>query len=151
MGLHQYDTTFTLDPRVDMKGHKEVTRGIGNQVTVEFNLLYRFHCAISLRDENYTESYIKGMAGLPKGFDPKDVSLQGFMKIMSAVQEGKKTKKGPEEQTFGLTKEDDPQNFQRDKITGLFNDQQMIEELLKSMDEPICEFEVPCFPRQYLD
>ena len=48
MGFHQYDTTFTLDPRVAINDPKDskkdiVSRGIGNQVTVEFNLLYRFH------------------------------------------------------------------------------------------------------------
>lgn len=39
--------------------HRNVSRGLGNQVTVEFNLLYRFHCAISRRDEKYTEDFME--------------------------------------------------------------------------------------------
>ncbi len=71
MGFHNYDTNFTLDPRVDMKDHKNVSRGLGNQVTVEFNLLYRFHCAISLRDEKYTEEFMRGTFQKAQGWDPK--------------------------------------------------------------------------------
>jgi hypothetical protein len=42
MGFHAYDTNFTLDPRVNMAEHKNVSRGLGNQVTVEFNVCGSF-------------------------------------------------------------------------------------------------------------
>lgn len=61
MGFHAYDTNFTLDPRVHETAAKTTTRGLGNQVTVEFNLLYRFHCAISARDERYVEDSMRDM------------------------------------------------------------------------------------------
>lgn len=64
MSFHQYNTSFTLDPRtaIDEAGKKDaVSRGIGNQATVEFNPLYRFHCAISEKDEKYTEDYMKDL------------------------------------------------------------------------------------------
>ena len=62
MGFHKWNTTFTLDPRVPINDPTDskkdyVPRGIGNQVTVEFNLLHRFHCAISAKDENYTKDF----------------------------------------------------------------------------------------------
>ena len=38
---------------------------------------------------------------------------------------------------FGLTKKKE-QNFKRNTITGLFDDQQMINQLKSSMDDPIC-------------
>lgn len=48
MGVHSANTSWTLDPRQEI-GRKYdgqgVPRGIGNQVSVEFNLLYRFHSA----------------------------------------------------------------------------------------------------------
>lgn len=49
MGLHQFDTDFTLDPRVAMTQakNKNVSRGLGNQVTVEFSVLYRHVLDIS--------------------------------------------------------------------------------------------------------
>src|SRR5438128_2618531 len=61
MGFHKFNTTFTLDPRIAINdpGKEVISRGIGNQVTVEFNLLYRFHCAISQSDEQWAETLIK--------------------------------------------------------------------------------------------
>ena len=53
MGFHAKDTAWTLDPRIEIPGDNDKTgiqRGIGNQVSVEFNLLYRFHSPISQRD-----------------------------------------------------------------------------------------------------
>lgn len=59
MGFYAYDTNFTLDPRVHETAAKTTTRGLGNQVTVEFNLLYRFHYAISARYERYAKDSMR--------------------------------------------------------------------------------------------
>lgn len=105
MGFHQFDTNFTLDPRADFD-QKKTSRGIGNQVTVEFNLLYRFHCAISLKDEAYTESFMEKVLGFR---DPSNTSLPEFLMYMGAAkqkaeEDKKKGKKDPEpwEVTFGI-------------------------------------------------
>ncbi|KAI4268582.1 MAG: hypothetical protein LQ337_007756 [Flavoplaca oasis] len=152
MGFHQYDTNFTLDPRVAMTEHRNVSRGLGNQVTVEFNLLYRFHCAISLKDEDYTEEFMKetfeeiGRAmdaakqpvdntstkGLP---DPKSLSMMQFAVMAKTMAQN--TKAEPWLQEFGL-KNSETQNFKRNTLTGLFDDQQMVNQLRASMDDPIC-------------
>ena len=61
MRLHAKDTSWTLDPRIEMPedGNKEgVQRGIGNQVSIEFNVLYRFHSPISKRDAKWTEDFL---------------------------------------------------------------------------------------------
>ncbi|KAJ3546103.1 hypothetical protein NM208_g2174 [Fusarium decemcellulare] len=105
MGFHQFDTNFTLDPRADFD-QKKTSRGIGNQVTVEFNLLYRFHCAISLKDEAYTEEFMQKVLGFQ---NPSDTPLPLFLQTMAAikaksVEDHKKGKKEPEpwEVTFGI-------------------------------------------------
>jgi hypothetical protein len=57
---HHSDSTWTLDPRVEIPNSilKQGTeRGIGNQVSAEFNLLYRFHPAISQRDEKWINEF----------------------------------------------------------------------------------------------
>lgn len=41
---------------------EKVPRGMGNQVSCEFNLLYRFHSALSKRDEKWTEDFMKQQA-----------------------------------------------------------------------------------------
>nr|RBQ95556.1 hypothetical protein FVER53263_12540 [Fusarium verticillioides] len=109
MGFHQFDTNFTLDPRADFD-QKKTSRGIGNQVTVEFNLLYRFHCAISLKDEKYTEDFMKNVLHFR---DPSNTSLPEFLGTMAAVkqkaaEDHKYGKREPEpwEVTFGIPDED---------------------------------------------
>lgn len=141
MGFHQFDTNFTLDPRSDFD-QKKTTRGLGNQVTVEFNLLYRFHCAISQKDETYTEDYMKKELGIK---NPSSVTMPEFLQAMQAAG-AHPDKREPWEKTFGLPADEKTPadkkklDFQRDKITNLFNDQQMINALTEAMDEPISEF-----------
>ncbi|KAL8697068.1 MAG: hypothetical protein Q9224_002486 [Gallowayella concinna] len=161
MGFHQYDTNFTLDPRVAMTEHRNVSRGLGNQVTVEFNLLYRFHCAISLKDEDYTERFmletLKEMEGSKEklkgsqaeassgdSLDIKSLSMPRFGAMAAALQ--KDSKKSPWLQEFGL-KNSQSQTFKRNAVTGLFDDQLMIEQLRTSMDDPISQFGPRNVPR----
>ncbi|KAK4160491.1 linoleate diol synthase [Cladorrhinum sp. PSN259] len=155
MGFHQFDTNFTLDPRADFD-QKKTSRGIGNQVTVEFNLLYRFHCAISLKDEAYTEDFMKNAMGFR---DPRNTSLPEFLQTMAAIQkksaeDKKHGKKGPEpwQVEFGIPDPPTPapangeggnkesKLFKRNAITNLFDDRQMLKELTLAMDDPISNF-----------
>ncbi|CCF37413.1 linoleate diol synthase [Colletotrichum higginsianum] len=131
MGFHQFDTNFTLDPRKDFD-QKKTTRGLGNQVTVEFNLLYRFHCAISLRDEKYTEDYMKAKLGIEH---PEHLSLPEFLKVMSYEKQKGTKPVEPWQVTFGI-----PDHFERNEITNLFDDEQMLNELTAAMDEPLSNF-----------
>lgn len=150
MGFHQYNTNFTLDPRVAMTQHKNVSRGLGNQVTVEFNLLYRFHCAISQKDEKYSEDFmretynkVRRYEKLPSNpsWDPKTMNLPGFLKLMgdSASYQSSSGPDQPWNRTFGLT-QNPKLSFKRNPITSLFNDQQMVDQLIEAMDDPISNF-----------
>lgn len=141
MGFHQFNTNFTLDPRSDFD-QKKTTRGLGNQVTVEFNLLYRFHCAISLRDEKYTEKYMETAYGIE---DPANTSLETFLMLLKMANDPNFARPRPSDVTFGIpSKKDSPEkselDFQRSPITNLFDDQQMIDALTGAMDEPISNF-----------
>ena len=150
MGFHQWNTTFTLDPRVPINDPTDskkdhVPRGIGNQVTVEFNLLYRFHCAISAKDEKYTEDFMienyKRILSPDETWDPKNMSLDQFFKVSKVLayeSDIKKPKPEPWQQVFGLSQQDEFK-FIRNDTTGLFDDQKMVDQLLKAMDDPICE------------
>lgn len=54
------------DPRLDKPktfGHDGSPRGIGNQVSAEFNLAYRWHSCISENDEKWTETIYKELFG----------------------------------------------------------------------------------------
>ncbi|MCJ1352467.1 MAG: hypothetical protein MMC33_002451 [Icmadophila ericetorum] len=77
---HLKDTSWTLDPGkeiplavIDPKG---VLRGQKNQVSVEFNLLYRFHSSLPRRDVKWTNGFFQDLS---KGFvkDEKDRTADG--------------------------------------------------------------------------
>ncbi|KAM5363819.1 hypothetical protein ACJZ2D_011795 [Fusarium nematophilum] len=150
MGFHNYNTNFTLDPRLNMAEHKNVSRGLGNQVTVEFNLLYRFHCAISLKDESYAEDFMTEYFKKEgdKSWNPKELTLPQFMQLMGQARaaDAAKRKLEPWEEEFGL-KDDAKRAFKRNGITGLFDDQQMVDELTRAMDDPISNFGPRNVPR----
>lgn len=138
MGFHQWDTNFTLEPRSDID-HHNVSRGIGNQVTVEFNLLYRFHCAISKNDEEYTKEFMTKVMGIK---DPDSLDLKTFTDKMAELGEYEKQQKNkpqPWQINFGIPGSEG-RFFERNPITGLFDDQAMINALTKAMDDPISNF-----------
>ena len=65
LNLNRSNSSWTLDPRstaevYDIEG---TPRGIGNQVSVEFNLLYRWHSAISKKDEAWTNELYEEIMG----------------------------------------------------------------------------------------
>ncbi|KAH7062119.1 fatty acid oxygenase [Macrophomina phaseolina] len=83
VNLNRSNTTWTLDPRVDMAkqtGNDGTPRGVGNQVSAEFNLVYRWHSATSKRDEQWTEDMYKNMFGKPASEVPMDELLRGLAK-----------------------------------------------------------------------
>ncbi|EGP87976.1 unnamed protein product [Zymoseptoria tritici ST99CH_1A5] len=83
---HHSDSTWTLDPRVEIPGSalkSETARGIGNQVSTEFNLMYRFHSVISQKDEKWFEEFFAKESKLKKPLSectPREVliALQKF-------------------------------------------------------------------------
>jgi hypothetical protein len=66
VNLNRSNTTWTLDPRHDKQksfGHDGTPKGIGNQVSAEFNLAYRWHSCISEKDEKWTEDIYMELFG----------------------------------------------------------------------------------------
>ncbi|KAF2087527.1 putative fatty acid oxygenase PpoC [Saccharata proteae CBS 121410] len=83
VNLNRSNTTWTLDPRVDMAkvtGTDGTPRGIGNQVSAEFNLVYRWHSATSKRDEEWTENLYREMFGKSADEVPMQELLMGMIK-----------------------------------------------------------------------
>lgn len=86
VNLNRSNSTWTLDPRVDMNkkyGKDRTPRGIGNQVAAEFNMVYRWHSATSQRDEKWTENMFEQMLGKPAG----DVSMHDLLKGLGKFAE----------------------------------------------------------------
>ena len=174
MRLHLKDSAWTLDPRkeipiavVDPRG---IQRGQGNQVSVEFNVLYRFHSPLSRRDVKWTndfltqllQSFVDAKTGpsLTKEqlatFDiPIPVMAAALAKmyalrptidnklfapaippdIPQAIPEGL-------ERVFQGNGEDS-YRFKRDPVTNKFDDIQLVKEMVKVLEDPICKITFP--------
>ncbi|KAJ3806797.1 heme peroxidase, partial [Lentinula lateritia] len=57
LGLARDGSSWRLDPLVEMRrlSHEFSPRGEGNVVSIEFNLLYRWHATLSRQDKKWTE------------------------------------------------------------------------------------------------
>lgn len=84
LNLNRTDSAWALNPRgiYDTIGDMADTpTAIGNQVSVEFNLIYRWHCSMSPKDEKWMEGF---MAKLFPGKDPNTLTpeelIAGSMK-----------------------------------------------------------------------
>ena len=171
MGFHAKDTAWTLDPRVEIPGDNDKTgiqRGVGNQVSVEFNLLYRFHSALSKRDKVWSEEFFKNFLkmriakmneGLPeeqKLVLTDDQIVEGetpvkvFKDIIDSGNQKGKTKAEKEEALTSDFKAPcvpaglEPIGpgkfkFERDPTTHRFNDAQLVAEMVQVMEDPICK------------
>ena len=74
LNLNRTDYNWQLNPRIDING---VPKGSGNQVSAEFNLVYRWHSAVSDRDEAWTKEVWEGLFG--EDCDPNKVSKEKFL------------------------------------------------------------------------
>jgi hypothetical protein len=57
LNLNRTDDNWQLNPRIPIKGGPPV--GTGNQCAAEFNLVYRWHSAVSDRDDKWTQQLFK--------------------------------------------------------------------------------------------
>lgn len=160
MQLHPENTAWTLDPRKEIPGgllstkEQEIRRGIGNQVSAEFNLLYRFHSPISRRDTKWSESFLAqildpvigsgkegggGMSAEELQFQVKSgkLDIQTLkLALMQMYRQGATTEQKAAmpffPPTFG-------EGYKREE-DGHFSSDQLAEEIIASMQDPICQF-----------
>ena len=123
------DSSWTLDPRVEVKkifDKHGTPRGVGNQVSCEFNLLYRFHSAISDRDAKWTGKFYQSLfsgeaSGVHTCEDPSAKLFRGIVKYEQSISPE------PSERTFaGLKRGKD----------GRFNDSDLVQILKESIEDP---------------
>lgn len=164
MRKHAENTSWTLDPRLDMSwsGDKQgIERGIGNQVTIEFNVLYRFHSPISRRDAGWTKRFIQSKLremGMYPGkkpnehmtdeqFENGDVPLRCMRQVLTALNSesgspGEKKGKPNFPDILWLEYFADGE-WHWNKIkrgpTGHFSSADLVAEMVRTMEDPICK------------
>lgn len=123
---HHSTSSWTLDPRIEIDKQFDgegVPRGIGNQVSAEFNLLYRFHSTISLRDENWLNDFFRSLfpdQKTDKPLNPQDL-LQGLLRYEQSIHED------PSKREFGGLKRGSD---------GKFDDADLVRVMKESIEDP---------------
>ena len=96
-------------------------QGVGNQVALEFNLIYRWHCAISAKDEKWTEDFYNRI------FPGKHHSEVGMPEFLAGVRRWEQSiASDPGERTF--------EGLQRDE-NGYFKDDDLVNILCDSIED----------------
>ncbi|KAL5361997.1 heme peroxidase [Aspergillus floccosus] len=72
-------SNWKLDPRgqINVFDSEGIPRGVGNQVSAEFNMIYRWHAAISNQDETWANNFMKEVFG--QDVDPSTLSVEEFL------------------------------------------------------------------------
>ena len=96
-------------------------------MSCEFNLLYRFHSAVSKRDEKWTENFYRELFPVT---DPHNVSLQQLAEGLAIFEKSVSDKK-PHERVFGGLKR---------QADGTFNDADLVKILKESIEDPAGAF-----------
>ncbi|THH14008.1 hypothetical protein EW146_g6268 [Bondarzewia mesenterica] len=78
LGLIRDGSSWRLDPLMNMRDldHEVAPRGEGNVVSIEFNLLYRWHATVSEQDTKWTEEEFSRMF---QGKDPAAITVPEFI------------------------------------------------------------------------
>ena len=131
LNLNRVDSTWTLNPRKsfsDVFDAQGTPSGVGNQVSVEFNLIYRWHSTISLRDEKWAIEEYKRIFHTD---DPENLTLDQF--IAGLTRWGAEVENtDPGQRTFG--------GMTRDPHTGTFSDAELVKIIADSTEDVACAF-----------
>lgn len=118
LDLNRTDSNWQLNPRAEVK---DLPMGVGNQVSAEFNLVYRWHSTVSDRDEKWTKELFEGVFG--ENVDPKSITREQFLEGLHKAYD----------------KEDDPSkrsfaNLKR-KADGTLPDDDLVKILTSSIED----------------
>lgn len=108
LDLNRTDENWQLNPRVEMKGGPP--RGQGNQVSAEFNLVYRWHAAISTRDDAWTQALFKQLMeenhiNMTAAQVAEPQNIYKFLGLLGKI-EGEYLTQSPEQRQFPVLQED---------------------------------------------
>jgi prostaglandin-endoperoxide synthase 2/linoleate 10R-lipoxygenase len=126
VGIPELNTAWFLDPYVgagtEPLNGQATPIATGNQCSVEFNLVYRFHTIISDRDDKWTQGFMKSL--FPDK-DPETITLEEFYGGLVAVL-AKVNKDPAKRDLHGMT---------RDTATGQFDDGELVKILTESTED----------------
>lgn len=133
LGSVQADSDWSLDPRTQIKTLLGTTpKAIGNSVSIEFNILYRWHSCLSMRQTQWLEE--KMSKGLPSrkwdelNGDSFRIAMQSLMKELNAgpgsdPRKWKLSKYEVNPSSIGGAETVEQGTYERNPETGRFRDE----------------------------
>ena len=129
LNLQRVESSWNLDPRVDMEkllGQENLEKATGNQVSVEFNLIYRWHSTISVKGERWVNDHMAKIRPKSK------LEYITFEEVSAKISElSAEVPVDPSQRTFG--------NLQRDS-KGYFNDADLVRALTEATEDVAASF-----------
>ncbi|KAG5978462.1 hypothetical protein E4U55_006209 [Claviceps digitariae] len=136
VNLNRVDSPWTLDPRQEMGVAKGTAKGsesgVGNVVSAEFNLCYRWHSCISEMDDQWIQDFYTSLLGDNYGEMNLGVLIGAVKKFEMSIA------KDPAERTFG--------GFVRGP-DGSFNDDDLVNCISTAIEQPGGAFGAQNVPR----
>lgn len=136
INLNRVDSQWTLDPRQEMGVAKGTSKGsesgVGNVVSAEFNLCYRWHSCISEMDDKWIQDFYAQLLG----DNPGELNLQTLIKAVKRFEMS--IPEDPAERTFG--------GFTRG-ADGCFNDDELVNAISTAIEQPGGAFGAQNVPR----
>lgn len=124
LDLNRTNSAWSLDPRVEERQSiigKGASEAQGNQVSAEFNLIYRWHSPISPKDAKWTEGIYNELF---PGKDPNDLSIPELMRGLSKLENSLDPE--PSKRPFA--------NLKR-KPDGTFDDDALVDILVSGIED----------------
>ncbi|KAH6659111.1 linoleate diol synthase [Truncatella angustata] len=125
LNLNRSGSTWDLDPRTQENrsatNSNPASVATGNHVSVEFNLIYRWHSAISQRDEKWTTNLLRGIL---EGVDPAKATISEMLTALTRFEKGIPDR--PEERPFAELKRD---------TDGTYSDDDLVDILASSVED----------------
>ena len=120
LNLNRTETVWDLDPRAT--GGKGLFNGdtpssIGNQVSAEFNLVYRWHAAVSERDDKWTQEAYRQMF---KGRNPREVCHYELLEVLGKFEA--ELSDDPQKRPFANLKRGEDGNLNDDALVEILAD-----------------------------
>ncbi|KAH8896764.1 fatty acid oxygenase [Thozetella sp. PMI_491] len=113
------DSDWTLDPREAFSSvldHEGTPRGLGNQVSAEFNFVYRWHSTVSNRDEEWLNKLMGDVFGRDVDYD--NLSTKEFLDTLKTWFHTK-VPRDPSQWVFGGLKRQQSGSFSEADLVGL--------------------------------
>lgn len=129
LNLNRTDSNWQLNPRKDIKDGPDMATG--NQVSAEFNLIYRWHASISKRDEKWTQELSDQMWA---GKNMSEVPQYEIMKTLSKTEQHLQSLE-PDERPFPALERETMTRIQDGPYKGNFKDDELAEFLTAGIED----------------